>query len=258
MTTIQLNKKTYSVPTTWNELTAKQVVKVVDLLSRETDVHEGYLRLLKILTGMSWWRFINTKAERFADFFYLVEFLVKENTLTKNLLPKYRGFVGAADDFENLLMCEFAYTEDFFLRWKEDETNETLLNQLVAVLYRKPKRFYNERTNKDGDARQPFNEYLSRYHAGAAIGSWPLKTKRAIAVWYDGCRTKMMKDFPNVFNGSGGEPAKYGLVSIMRNVAEKGVHGNFKEVEKLHVRMVMLELDEMMTEVQKIKQQSNG
>ena len=253
MTIIEIHKKLYTVPTSWNEITGKQLVKVMDLLSKEVYPQEAMLYLLKILTGIRWWRFFLSSPTVFYEFFYLTEFLLKENTLTKNVLPKYKGFIGPSDDFENLLMCEFAYTEDYFLRWREDESNIQLLNELVAVLYRKKKSGYDEKKNEDGDAREPFNEYLCKYYASAVIYHWPLAVKKAIAHWYDGCRTKMMQDFPSVFSGGGGEPAKYGLLSIMRSVAEKGVHGKFKDVEGLHVRMVMVELDEMMTEVEKIK-----
>jgi hypothetical protein len=246
-----LNKKYYSVAAKWNELTAKQLVKIISVFEKPGEVTEARIKLLQIITGISMWRWLFISADELNDALYLTDFLIGENSLTANHLLKYKGFAGPADDFENLLMSEFAYTEDYFLRWKADEVNVELLNQLVAVLYRKAKRGYNKAINKDGDARVEFNEYVCKYHAKRSVAKWPLNVKLAIAHWYDGCRTKLVNDYAEVFSGGEGDPAKYGLVSIMRNVAEKGVHGNFKDVEKLHVRMVMLELDEMMNEAKK-------
>jgi hypothetical protein len=261
MIKLLLNKKYYSVPTKWNELTAKQLVKIISIFEKPGEVTEARMKLLQIITGISMWRWIFVSADELNDALYLTDFLIGENSLTKNHLSNYKGFAGPADDFENLLMCEFAYTEDYFLRYRAafplqgepKGAGVDLLNQLVAVLYRKTKRGYNKAINKDGDARAEFNEYVCKYHAKRSIASWPLNVKLAIAHWYDGCRTKLVNDYAEVFSGGEGEPAKYGLVSIMRNVAEKGVHGNFKDVEKLHVRMVMLELDEMMSEARKLQ-----
>jgi hypothetical protein len=102
------------------------------------------------------WRWLFISADELNDALYLTDFLIGENSLTTNHLLKYKGFAGPADDFENLLMSEFAYTEDYFLRWRalavlplqgEPEgagAGVELLNQLVAVLYRKIKRGYNK------------------------------------------------------------------------------------------------------------------
>lgn len=256
MTIVEINKKLYAFPTGWNDLTFRQLVQVLNLFQHCGNVYELNIRLLKVLTGMGWWRFLNCKPEQLAELLYLNEFLGRSNDLTAQLLPKYKGFYGPAADFENLVMCEFVFSEDAFFKWKESG-DEQHLNALVAVLYRRPKAHYDHTVNADGDGRLPFNEYLAQYHAKQTVARWPLAVRRAIAFWYEGCRERLFADFPNVFGGSGGDPAKYGLLSIMRNVAEKGVHGKFADVERMHVRLVMVELDEMMDEVRRIKQ-SNG
>lgn len=255
MVEVLVNKKWCSVPTNWNELTAKQLVAIVNVFESAGDVYDVRVKLLMKITGMGTLQWIFCKAAEINELLYLTDFLIKENTLTNNPLASYDDFAGPGSDFENLLMCEFVYTENFFLKWKEGEGNLELLDQLVAVLYRKKKRGYNESINKDGDVRISFNENECRYYARKKIKRWPLSVKKAIAFWYDGCRQKMIDDFPDVFTG-GGEPAKYGLLECMYDVAKEGAFGVFNEVEKLPVRMVMVSLDKEIRDAQKLKQAS--
>jgi hypothetical protein len=254
MVLIELNKKHYPIPTCWDELSGKQLVKIMRVFdSSVSSIIAGKVKLFKILCGLKWWAYRKCKPEEIAEYLYLIDFLLKENTITKNVLPSYSGYYGPADDFQNLLMVEFIFSEDFYLRWKEQESDITNLNSLVGVLYRQKKRFYNLKKNIDGDPRVFFNENLARYTADVIIKNWPLHVKKSIAFWYEGCRLKMINDYSQVFSGAGGDPAKYGLISIIRNVAEKGIHGKFKEVEQQYVRIIMMELDEMMTEAKKIE-----
>lgn len=253
MIVTNINSKWYKCPAEWNDLTGKQLVKVVTVFENPGEVIEAQLKLLKIITGMNLWQWIRSAVDDLADRFHLIDFLIKENGLTKNLLPKYKGFAGPADDFQNLSMSEFVYSEDFYLRWKEDESKTELLDQLVAVLYRKQKPGYDEEMNEDGDVRLKFNEYVCKYHGLRSIKRWPLNVKKAIAYWYDGCRKKLVNDFSEIFTGSGGEPAKYGLLSIMTSVAEKGTFGPLEKVEGQYVRLVLMKLDEMMMEAKQIK-----
>ncbi len=74
-----------------------------------------------------------------------------------------------------------------------------------------------------------------------------MNVKLSIATWYGCCREKIVEDNPEVFSGSG-EEARYGLLSIMRTIAQGAVHGNFSDVEKLKVNMVMMELNEVVEE----------
>jgi hypothetical protein len=254
MIKVFIHKKYRSVPTTWNELTGKQLVQVIEVFDMDEELMPARLKLLKILSGLSWWQWVFADADELNDSLHLVDFLIKENALTKNVLPIYKGFAGPSDNFENLLMEEYVYSEAFFEKYAAEPSNVEALDDLIAILYRPRKKGYDTALNSKGDVRLPFNEFECRHYAQQEVAFWPLKVKRSILHWYEGCRGQLAADYPDVFSGSGeGDPAKYGMVSVMRNVAEKGIHGNFKDVEKLPVRMVMLELDEMMTEAKNIE-----
>ena len=80
-----------------------------------------------------------------------------------------------------------------------------------------------------------------------------MNVKLAIFHWYQACRQKMISENPDVFTGGSGEVAKYGLLSVMRTIAESGIHGDFDKVQKMYVKMWMMELNEKIDEAKKIE-----
>jgi len=261
MKVIELNKRIYTVPETWNELTGGQLLQVMEVLYGRYEVKEAQLKLLKILTGCSWYRFFLTPVEERVDYLYLTHFLVNESNLTKQLLPVYKGFYGPDDDFNNITGEEFVFSEDYYFKCFTQssydaprEMQEEYLNELVAVLYRPKKNGYDLALNKDGDARQPFNQNVSAYHAKNTIKKWPLEAKLAIFTWYEVCRMQMIEQNPDIFSGGSGEAAKYGLISVMRVIAEGGIHGTFDQVQKMYVKMWMVELNEKYEEAKRATQ----
>lgn len=256
MKIIEINTRFYNVPENWNELSQKQLLLVMELLYKTDYAAEKVLlKLLKILTGMSWWQFfrapVASRNERtgLEEYLYLTEFLFAENKLTKQLLPEYRGFAAPADEMVNVSMNEFLFSEHFYMKWAENREDMDALHNFIAVMYRPQRRFYNKRKNKKGDVRIPFNEDLCKYSAAKDIRHWPLPVKMAIVQFYEACRQKWVSDNPDVFGGGDGEPAQYGLLSVMRGVAKSGIHGStLDEVGLKFVNAILMELNEMVHE----------
>jgi hypothetical protein len=48
--------------------------------------------------------------------------------------------------------------------------------------------------------------------------------------------------------------AKYGLINVMRTIAESGIHGDFDKVQKMYVKMWMMELNEKIDEAKKVEE----
>jgi hypothetical protein len=259
MTIVELNKKYYNIPTTWNDLTGMQLVRVLRVFSGNHTLSYAQVQLFKILSGIRWLKLWLIGPLEVEDKFYLTDWLYDENTLTKNLLPVYRGHYGAADNFSNLQVCEFIFTEQYYQQYKEGGGNIQDLNMLVAILYRPAKQGYNKTRNEEGDIREPYNDNLTPLYA-RKIDRWPIMVKEAMLFWYEGCRTELVKSNPDVFGGAGGEAAKYGLWSVMRGVAEKAIHGNINQVEKMYVHVFMMELNELVAEADRIQSsnKSNG
>lgn len=251
MTIIELNKRFYTIPTSWNELSRRQLLQVMKVFYSTIDAQAALLRLLKILTGMSWFRFFRCSAAELEEFIYLTGFLLKENELSHQLIPVYRKYHGPAGDFNNLVMAEFVFTQDYYLRFCDSKKEDMeALDHLVACLYRPGKKNYDIKKNKDGDPRVEFNENICDHNSRKHIRRWPAHVKYAIFHWYDGCHARIMANLPQQ---SDGEPAKYGLLSVMRSIAEKGVHGDMEKVSKMYVKMWLMELHEMAEEVRLAK-----
>lgn len=248
---VELNNKWYSIPTTWNDLTGKQLVNVLLVCNRNHTLLVAQVQLFKILTGIRWLKLWWWGPAEIDDKLYLVNWVFEENSLTKNLLPKYQGFYGPADNFGNLQICEFIFTEQFYQQYKE-EGNIEYFNTLIAILYRPAKKGYNKHRNEEGDIRESYNDNVTALYA-RKVACWPSAVKEAILFWYEGCRASLINNNPDVFGGTGGEAAKYGLWSVMRGVAEKAIHGNINQVEKMYVHVFMMELNELVAEADRIK-----
>lgn len=243
MTVIDINKKLWYFPEKWNELTPAQAVKVMKAFCSGYSTEQLYLQFIRILSGCGWYNFLMERMHKKAELFYLCNFLFEESTLTKNMLPAYRGLMGPADNFDNLRMNEYAFAQNFFEAAKDTQDKEAL-DKLVATLYRP------EGGDADMDNRQPFKEGEMLQRA-KLVKHWPQYIKELIFIWYEGCLAQLSKDNSDLFTGSGGEPALHGIVSVMRNVAKEGTYGDFEKVERLHVKMLMIELRESKAEAER-------
>jgi hypothetical protein len=256
MTTIELEKKYYNVPTEWNELHVKQLLDIIDIFyNKEYKPEEILLLLLKALLSFSKPQFSRMDMEDAEEYLYLCGFLFEDTSyLTKQLLPEYDHLHGPDEELNNVVMKEFVFSEHFFMQWQEDRDNDELLNDFIATIYRPAKRDYDHDKNPDGDGREKFNENLCEWYSNKMISKWPKNVKLAIAHWYAGCRRKIVDDNPDVFGGSG-EAAKHGLISVIREIAKQGAHGNFEAVENMNINLVMVELNEIVEEGKQMEAQ---
>lgn len=261
MTTISLRTKTFQVPQSWNELTAKQLLQVINTVHSGVSTDFGHMMILKTLVNMPLVFWNALKWNEISDFLYIPKDLL-QTRLTKQLLPvQQKWFHGPADEFNNLGMEEFIFTEDHFFKWV-DTHNDHDLDLLCACLFRPAKKWhitregikerYDLQVNPAGDVRVPFNHFECSHNAMHHIRFWDPAKKLAILTWYEHNRLQLVDDFDNVFSGGGGEPAKYGLLTMMRNLAQAGTHGQWEKIEKLPLKLAMIELDEIKTEAEAI------
>lgn len=249
MTLIEINKRIYPIPESWNELSQRQLFDLMDCLFVLKHSNEQVvLKMLQIMCNMSHFQFYRARAEEMSEYFYLLEVLLtKKIEFTRQIVPQYEGLFGPDDRISNMVMDEFIFSEDYFTKWRQDESDINSLNNLVATLYREPKRKYDFDKNPDGDPRVPFNQNICSHNANLKISKWGMNAKLAIATWYEGCRMKLVDDNEEVFGGAGEAP-KYGLISIIRAIAKNGVLGDFNSVEKKYVSLIMIELNESIAE----------
>lgn len=248
MTIIQINKKYFSFPETWNELSTRQALQVMKVICTGYTVDQAYLQFIRILSGCGWFNFFRCKKSELQQYIYLCDFILMPNNITNQLLPFYKGLYSPASDFENLRMNEYAYAQNYFEQYRDDSSNLEALNKLVATLYRAA-----DGAEDDGDIRVPFKEAVMNRMAATVIKDWPHHVKELIYLWYGCCFAKLMDEYKTIPTSTDASPALHGIVSVMRNVAREGTYGDFEKVELMFVKMFMLELKESAHEAAKNK-----
>lgn len=243
MISVRIGKKHYSMPRAWNELTGQQLIGCLHIINSKQPDASKLLELVRLLTGISRLRFAFASIDELMEYFYLLDFLFEMNTLTKNLLPGYRYLYGPSDNFGNLVVSEYIFSENHYLLYRE-HGDSTDLDKLIAVLYRPGKSHlrYNYSNNPAGDYRRKFNDNFIDAQA-RKIRHWPAPIKNAILHYYEGCRLQLVNNYHDVFGGSG-EPAKRGMLSLVVSVAENGTFGSFEHVEQLLLHTFMIGLSE--------------
>jgi len=142
MNHVQIDKIQRSLPSTWNDLTRKQLFYVSRLFRGKLTIFEFRVNALR--------EFLSIKRKAFKridpeDAHFLCEkldFLTKEVTLTRNVIPVIRiglrKYNGPSDAMTNCTFGEFTLAssvqDEFHKSGSEDH-----LDQLVAILYRPKK-----------------------------------------------------------------------------------------------------------------------
>lgn len=252
MTTFYLDKKKYgAIPESYNELTGKQLIALAKLFLQAGDPGVMLLTALQVLLDKSFFWFALISSDAKARMMQYISWVFEKNTLTNQVLPVYRGFVGPKKEFDNLTLSEFHHSEMYYGEYVADKDEEAL-NNLVAVLYRPAKPGYNYRLDSQGDARRAFNPNEVEYYADV-VASWPAEVKHAILFFYDGCRQKLLEEYAEVFQGDSGEGSETGMFGIIRGIAEGGKFGDVDKVEGLNIHTALLELSMQLKEAEQLK-----
>lgn len=255
--TARKKTKIYTVAENYNELTAKQLIAICDLLHKKLSKDDFLFRCLRHLLNMNNLQYallsLQVKHVIISD----LQWLLEKNRLTQQLIYFYDGFYGPASDFDNLTMKEWNSAEQYYFSYLQDYEDATdALNSLVACLYRVGKDNYDYRLNPDGDIRKPYNSNLDEYYAKNFIAYWPLAVKHAIVMWYDGCREAMVELYP-IFDKPKGEVLRDpGMFDVIRGLSGDK-YGSFAEVENLNVHIAMRELYELKKEYEEFKRKTD-
>lgn len=232
--------KSIIIPTDISEVTGKQFIAISGLLHSEyISVLKASLSALRILGNLSWWKFLRVSNEVRLGCLPYVQWIFDKISITKNLIPKYKGFYGPSEELNNVTISEFHFAEKYYSQIKENDYDA--LPHLIAVLYRPAKHKYNKKLDQDGDVRQKFNSNVVDYYAGI-ISDWPENVQYAVLIFYDGCRKKIEEDYPDVFSGGSGEDDGLGMYGVMRGLAGPKF-GDIEKVESMLLHNALLELN---------------
>jgi hypothetical protein len=242
MVNLHYKGNVYHIPETWNELSKKQLLNCIAVLCKQFDEYTTLSLVFRNVSGMGTFCFYTMPKDVLSDCLELVSWIKSEISLTAQLLPCYKGFYGPCKELENLKAKEFAVAELYFMQFRNDNSIDSL-NDLVAILYRPGKWKYDKNRNADGDIRIEYNPHTMPYYK-KKVGKWPLPVRLSIAIFYEGCRNSFFNNYKEVFDADdeATELPPYGLWSIMRDIAEKGVFGDMDKVEDQYVDTLLMEM----------------
>lgn len=235
------------MPHSWNEMSEKQVRRVIKAMLSNMDVTRFRLEMLRLFTDLLILQKPDTCRNRSIHF--LVKFPHQDECflsvdairdmgasfdwllepsdlwvqkLPKLMLKKKRILYGPDSGLCNITFNEYISANDCYEAYMMTKDIK-YLDQLVAVLYRAEKAEYNPLSpDNDGDRREKFNPFTYEPRA-KQVSKLDIISKTIILFYYTGCRRELQNRFPDVFNGheSGGVkkgiPGLAGLVSRLND-----------------------------------------
>lgn len=242
--------KSISLPETPEELTGKQLIGIAEILHGRYSAFGAKLKALQVICGLGLFGWVCLKSEVKVKAIEYVNWIFEEWYITKQLLPQVHNFYGPADNIENITLFEFYVLERYYADIIDGNANA--INDLVAVLYREPKKNYDIAKNLDGDVRVPFNENATTYYS-SVVRKWAMPIKQAILIWYDGCRKKIADDNPELFTGGDGG-GEGDMFEILRSLSG-GKYGDFEKVKNLNIYLAFREINATINEVKTMQKQ---
>jgi len=208
---VHLPHKSYQLPSRWNELNSDQVIKAAYLSSQNLDpIQLAKLLFLVITRSLPWWQryrlqffylFQANTSER-GDLIFLTRSFSEFTDFTAQKLKKIRGkyvpnitWYGPNSSLANCTLWEYIKSEQYFMKYIQTK-DEKWLNLLIAVIYRPSRPDYDAEMHED--IRVPLLDSTVQARA-VLVAKLPLPQRIAILMWFDGCRSFIIKSFPPIF-----------------------------------------------------------
>lgn len=250
MKQFRLNGKPYSLPTTWADLTPKQVVALGPYLLIEPGA-AGRLAVLRILSPVLTPKVLKRLSED--DRLTLV---IETDWLWSAPMAKcpLESFKHAGTEyllwepgFENCVAIEYLMAETQFKLFARAKPAPGALELLLATLCRPRKAGLNERDpHWDGDRRERYNNKVAEARA-KELAPLPLATKMVVLQYYVASARGFHERYRELYSkpegGKGRAVASnFGLLGILDDVATEGVFGTFEQACYTQVNTVFFHL----------------
>jgi hypothetical protein len=208
MHTINIGRSSYLIPSKWDELNEKQLKQMTKLIQLNHDPIDLAKILFLIQTlSLPWWQkiklqyfyFFQANTEERGDLLYCTrsfeEFRMITSQKIKYIRCTFVRLYGPDSGLANCTFWEYIKAEQYFLNYLEKK-DPIWLDKLVAVLYRPSIEKFNPSIHED--RRIPLNDVSVRYRT-KQMEKVSAETKVAVLIWFDGCRSSLIKNFPIVF-----------------------------------------------------------
>ncbi|MBS7565159.1 hypothetical protein KHS38_12160 [Mucilaginibacter sp. Bleaf8] len=233
---ISIDNEIFKAPSSWNELTAAQLLHITRIRSLFHDQADTAKMLVLQLFNIPSSIAIKLKGYQLIQLTDCLDWQFERNNLARWLIPtlkcRRRSYDGPADHLSDLTGNEFIYAELSYQKWLFDG-NISHLHKLTAILYR------NRKVDFDPD------EIADRLNRLQTLPSW---YHEAIALNYAGCRNVMIDLHPHVWKKSAPAADDQALAitswtDIFLDLAESGRFGEFNHTLKYNVWLLIKDLD---------------
>lgn len=228
MPTIQIGNKTFHGKSNFDELSSEHLLYFCDLYSQKLTKTQILKRLAFKLTGAPATDYIKMNIIQRHEVENAYNWIFAEHFTIENKIKSFKidgvEYYGYDNNFENIKVEEWMVADSAARKYQREKSVADL-NKFIAALYRP------HRTDgvKHGDPREIFDEYKCQA-AEAAIEKLAPKYKYAILLNYAAIRSKMVKDFPNVFKGKA-KGRDFGIPGMVHDMAGPEL-GTVHEIQK--------------------------
>ena len=269
METLQIGTFTRQVPSTWHELSRKQLLRLLPEVYAPA-APDRRLRLLAALSGYQLPLLAGLSPLVLAQLLPLTDWLSSdEHRLTDQLLPtlavpgrvpgRSLTWHGPAGQLANLLFGEFIFADTFFVLYCQHGWGG-YLDKFLAVLYRPGRPGADpEASDWTGDVRLPFNEHQLDARAGR-VAQLSYAKKLAVLTWYKGCRAQLATEFYDVFTAAEAEASSRAKEApdwsrVLRKLSG-GAFGTVQQTAQQPLRLVLAEMQDAAADYLRLKSQS--
>lgn len=256
-----------SIPTSWNQLTGRQLVNVVrTFLSSDKD--HLRIRLFWDLVTFRWWKLRDWlmiyRLMQVPDYELAphADFLLgKDPKLSAWVLTRYRSLFGPNTSMSCVSWQEFTIADTFYLRYRQTR-EQKYLHLLCATLYRPAgKKAHHKPGHPDyaGDRRREFNSNIPDRHI-EKISQWPQHWHEAVLINYEGIRRQIEQEFPYVFSEDNDQqviqgPKGWDPVTIKLS-GDK--FGSYRDTQRTPFRTVLKHMEMNAIEIERLNQRTHG
>ncbi len=249
MNTVTFNKRTYQMPSSWDEITGDDLIQVAPLIfgppetlmtrkgTALTVLLPAVMKYYSRLTDFQKWDLFQTVDWLFADF--------TGRSVVRRFMHKDVEYHMPEDNLKKESIIAFAFADDYFQRFMNTR-DPTWLDRVFGCLARQAgSEAFPALQRVEGDPREHFS--TSRGHErAAAFADLDQGIKNALLLYWMGSKKYIHKQYEVLFKQKEeltAEPKKkdfgrkkvpkpdYGWIGVIYDLAEQKVFGDFDQVK---------------------------
>ena len=206
MIEVQIDKVCRYLPSSWDELSAKQLFHVCSLYNKNITKHHFQISVLSFFLNVRTKLWNSISPDDIFTLSQILEFLFEDVTLTKATVTRisskrfpWTRYYGPADNMELCTFGEYTKAQVRFEKFNATKDPHAL-DELCAILFRRKKMFWFIRGHflDSSDKREKFLDRTLKART-AEFAKIDPAIKMAVLLFFSGVSATLPVAFPNVF-----------------------------------------------------------